>query len=129
MRTVIYSRTARAEQDINGQREACEGYARAHGYDIVHEYADPGAGGSSSPFERAGLGAALSNPAEWDTLVVWDIARVSRDFNDINQLEDWLTEHGKTLEAVDGGLRFPRLGADCPGAASWATMRRHHGCV
>ena len=115
MRAIIYSRTARAEQPIDGQRVTCEGYAAAHGYDIVEAYADPGVSGNSSPFERPGLGASLSNPDAWDTLVVNDLARVSRDRKNVVQLEGWLTEHGKSLETV-GGLRFPHEGF---GSVQW----------
>lgn len=113
-RTAIYTRSATNNpESIDNQRDALRAHAAAHGYEVVEEYDDNGVSVRRNPFERAGLGALLNDPAEWDTLLVWDPARVSRDFNGINQLEDWLEEHGKTMETVDG-LRFPHLGADCP---------------
>ena len=106
-RAGIYARSATDNPDsIDRQRAAVRAHAVAHGYDIVEEYTDNGVSGNSSPFERSGLGAPLSNPDRWDTLVTYSLDRVSRDFTDLNELEDWLTAHDKTLETV-GGLRFP----------------------
>lgn len=106
-RAGIYTRSATDNPDsIDNQRDALRAHAEAQGYEIVEEYADNGVSGKVSPFERAGLGALLNDSGQWDTLVVQDIARVSRDFNDINQFEDWLLSNGKALETV-GGLRFP----------------------
>ena len=65
-----------------------------------------------------GLGALLNDPAKWDTLVVWDLGRISRSINDVSQPEEWLTANGKTLETVDG-LRFPREGGDRDLTSTW----------
>jgi len=113
-RAGTYARSATNNPDsMDRQREALRAHAEAHGYVVTEEVADNGVSGLSKPFERAGLGALLDDPAEWYTLVTYSLDRLSRDFDANNELEDWLTEHGKTLETV-GGLRFPPLTGRLP---------------
>ncbi len=65
--------------------------------------------GAVSPFERADLGPWLTDPdkiAQWDTLIVTKLDRLSRSLIDFAGLLKWCQEHGKIIVSVSESLDF-----------------------
>ncbi len=80
---VLYARYSTLMQDsrsIDDQERRCRVYAAAHGMRVVEVYAD--AAESGSHMDRAGLQRLLADVrgrAEWRTVLVDDLSRLSRD--------------------------------------------------
>jgi DNA invertase Pin-like site-specific DNA recombinase len=65
--------------------------------------------GAVSPFERADLGPWLTDPAkiaQWDTLIISKLDRLSRSLIDFAGLLRWCQAHGKVIVSVSESLDF-----------------------
>jgi len=94
---------------IERQGEQGEATAKARGEDVVHVAQDVDVSGAVSPFQRADLGPWLTDPdkiAQWDTLIVAKLDRLSRSLIDFAGLLKWCQKHGKIIVSVSESLDF-----------------------
>lgn len=93
---VIYARNAgHNEQAINAQLAICRSYAVSHGFFVVAEFSDNGYSGMN--LNRPGFSAMNERSNEWDTLIVSDMSRLSRNISDIQKYEKLLQDDGKDI--------------------------------
>ena len=110
MRILGAARLSRKKDEstsIERQREQITLTARVRGDTLVHITEDSDISGSISPFAREGLGPWLIDPAkiaQWDTLVVAKLDRLTRSLKDFDELVEWLDANGKTLVSVSESL-------------------------
>lgn len=84
MKAVIYARYSKGprqtEQSIEGQVRDCQEYAKKHGLDIIHIYADHHISGKSSE-NRAELQRMLrdAEKKQFDFVICWKVDRLGRN--------------------------------------------------
>jgi site-specific DNA recombinase len=94
---------------IERQGEQGEATAKARGEEVVYVAQDVDVSGAVSPFQRADLGPWLTDPdkiAQWDTLIVAKLDRLSRSLIDFAGLLKWCQAHGKVIVSVSESLDF-----------------------
>ncbi len=85
-------------------------WAMTEGHTIAHVTRDRGVSGSIAPWDRPELGPWLTDPrkmSQYDGIVAWDAARVSRDYADLPNLRKWAERHGKKLFVIKDRLHWP----------------------
>lgn len=90
---------------IERQREDIGRRVHADRSTLVDITEDADVSGAVSPFQRAQLGPWLTNPrkiAQWDTLMVSKLDRLSRSVLDFGELLKWCKENGKNVVSLDG---------------------------
>ena len=95
-----YARSASADGDsIEAQHQANRSTAKEQGIPVVREYQDNGYSGVSSdrPGFQEMMADALSEEKPFDTIIVGDIARLSRDVPDFIRYRKQLEEAGVSL--------------------------------
>ena len=106
----VSSQRQEREETIETQRhELTALVSRTYGADFSNTKTYEDNGYSGSLLSRPGLDnlrADLADPA-WNTLVVYNLDRLSRDFNDMNVLVDEILTSGKQIVAVDGQVIKP----------------------
>jgi site-specific DNA recombinase len=105
------SRKKDESMSIEGQKERIVYYVNTPGESrrLVYIAVDEDISGAISPFERADLGPWLTDPdkiAQWDTLVVLKIDRISRSVVHFHDLVEWCDKNGKTLVSISEGVDF-----------------------
>ena len=102
------SRDSDISVSIKGQRADIKSVADYRNAKVVHVTEDPDVSGGKSPFQRPFLGPWLADPdliAQWDTLVVSKLDRLTRSIGDFADLIKWCEKHGKNLvskaESID----------------------------
>ena len=101
------SRKTDESTSIERQREQITLTAQIRGDELIHITEDSDISGSISPFAREGLGPWLIDPekiAQWDTLIVAKLDRLTRSLKDFDELVEWLDANGKTLVSVSESL-------------------------
>lgn len=101
------SRKTDESTSIERQTEQIALTAKVRGDTLVIITEDSDISGSISPFAREGLGPWLIDPekvAQWDTLIVAKLDRLTRSLKDFDELVDWLDRNGKTLVSVSESL-------------------------
>lgn len=108
MKAVIYARTATRKQTQHGnsmqaQIEACTKYAKENGYEVTDVF--PDAGYSGTKLDRPGLNRLrdLISRESIDTVVVSDLARLTRSTTDKSRLEKEFTNRSVELRCVTSG--------------------------
>lgn len=100
-----YTRASTDDQVRDHQRTAIGEWLDDHGHrwEDVEEYADVGSGASD---DREGFQQLFSAIEEGriDTVVVWEISRLSRKGSTMQQFFDTLEDTGTRLVVVDGAL-------------------------
>jgi DNA invertase Pin-like site-specific DNA recombinase len=94
---------------VERQREQIQHTAKVRGDDVVFISEDVDVSGAVSPFSRPDLGPWLTDPAkvaQWDTLVVAKMDRLSRSLIDFAGLLKWCQAHGKVIVSVSESLDF-----------------------
>lgn len=93
---------------IESQKGDIRGVADYRKSGLVHVAIDDGVSGGLSPFEREGLGPWLSDPeklAQWDTLAVAKLDRLTRSLLHFAGLIQWAEANGKNIvsraESID----------------------------
>lgn len=98
---VIYTRVSTDEQAVNGvsldaQEKQCSNYAKSLGLDVVRVFREEGV--SAKTITRPALSELLhyltTNQGIIDTLVVWKIDRVSRNYDNYRAFKKQLASHG-----------------------------------
>ena len=84
-----YSSRSQTEQSIEGQLEAARAYAAAHGYTIVHEYADRAKSGRTDNREQFQAMLRDTSKKQFGVILVWKVDRFGRNREEltINKLK------------------------------------------
>ena len=101
------SRKTDESTSLERQTEQITYTAKARGDELIHITEDSDVSGAISPFAREGLGPWLIDPdkiAQWDTLVIAKLDRLTRSLKDFDELVEWLDANGKTLVSVSESL-------------------------
>ena len=83
-KAIIYARfsdrpDAKLSESCEYQREYCETWCRANGYEIEAYFADKGVSGKTPVEKREGLGEAITTLRQGNALVVYNWDRLARD--------------------------------------------------
>ncbi|MBB1482350.1 recombinase family protein [Tessaracoccus sp. MC1865] len=106
---------------VDRQREDCHKLAKARGWRVVGEFVDNSISASDAKKNRPGYNALVNayDAEQFDTLVCWDLDRLTRQ---PRQLEDWIdraesrglvlvTANGEADLGTDGGRMYARIKA------------------
>ena len=110
MRVALYCRVSTSDQKVDAQLDGLREYARARGFEVVHEYLDEGISGAKA--RRPGLDQMLeaAHRRRFDGIVVWRLDRIARSVK--NGPEPSLYVDGrpesKPAEPSGGGGRSKR---------------------
>jgi DNA invertase Pin-like site-specific DNA recombinase len=103
----------RGDDVINGiqtqDRRSTE-WAQQEGHTIIHVTRDRNVSGAIAPWDRAELGPWLTDPekiVQYDGIVAYDVARVSREYFDLAWLRKWCELNHKKLYVIKERLRWP----------------------
>jgi DNA invertase Pin-like site-specific DNA recombinase len=103
----------RGDEVINGiqtqDRRSTE-WAQHEGHVIVHVTKDRNVSGAIAPWDRPELGPWLTDPVkvvQYDGIVAYDVARVSREYFDLAWLRKWAELNHKKLYVIKERLRWP----------------------
>ena len=103
----------RGDDVINGiqtQDQKSAEWARQEGHVIVHVTRDRNVSGAIAPWERPELGPWLTEPeklVQYDGIVAYDVARISREYFDLAWLWKWAEQNHKKLYVIKERLRWP----------------------
>jgi site-specific DNA recombinase len=103
----------RGDEVINGiqtQDRRSADWARQEGHVIVHVTKDRNVSGAIAPWERPELGPWLTEPVkmvQYDGIVAYDVARVSREYFDLAWLRKWAELNHKKLYVIKERLHWP----------------------
>lgn len=103
VRAVLYTRIATNSNnvtEIETQRSKCEQYIRESGFDLVGSYTDEGISGltlNRPAIDRLRADAAAG---KFDRIVVFDLARISRNAHAVRLFMDEMQSHGISVESV-----------------------------
>jgi site-specific DNA recombinase len=112
------SRVARRDRErgdavINGiqtQDERSKEWAQEQGHTVVHVTKDRNISGAVPPWERPELGPWLTDPirlVQYDGIVAYDVARISREYLDVAWLRKWAEQNNKKLYVIKERLHWP----------------------
>lgn len=85
-------------------------WAQREGHKIVDVTKDRNVSGAVAPWERPELGPWLTDPVkvvQYDGIVAYDVARVSREYFDLAWLRKWAELNNKKLYVIKERLRWP----------------------
>ena len=94
-----------ASTSIERQKEDLARRVHADRNTLVYIAVDTDTSGAVRPFERPDLGPWLTDPrkiAQWDTLMVSKLDRLSRSVLDFGDLLEWCKANGKNILSLDG---------------------------
>src|SRR5712691_6452692 len=94
------SHSSDVSSSIATQRADIASVATYRAAAVAHITEDADVSGGMSPFDRPSLGPWLSDPsliAQWDTLVVAKVDRLTRSLSDFAALTAWCLANGKSL--------------------------------
>lgn len=103
----------RGDDVINGiqtQDQRSAEWARQEGHVIVHVTKDRNVSGAIAPWDRPELGPWLTEPVkmvQYDGIVAYDMARVSRQYFDLAWLRKWAELNHKKLYVIKERLHWP----------------------
>jgi site-specific DNA recombinase len=103
----------RGDDVINGiqtQDQRSADWARQEGHVIVYVTKDRNVSGAIAPWERPELGPWLTDPVkmvQYDGIVAYDAARISREYFDLAWLRKWAELNHKKLYVIKERLRWP----------------------
>ncbi|MER8761986.1 MULTISPECIES: recombinase family protein [unclassified Mesorhizobium] len=99
-----YSTDLQSERSIADQVTLCRAYAVREGYDVVKEYSDAAKSGASM-HNREGVRDLMADAlmGEFDTVIVEELDRLSRDMEDLAGTFKRLSFLGIALVGVHGG--------------------------
>lgn len=114
MKYLIYARISPRGSDFEGetsipmQIECCREYAKLHGGEVVRVLQDEFASGKdlARPGIRELLAEMESGRAEWDTVLVYKLSRLTRSLRDGSALFDKLFKWAKGLDSATERLDF-----------------------
>lgn len=95
-----YSSRGQTEQSIEGQQAAAKAYAKARGYNIIHEYADRAMTGRND--DREQFQQMLSDAAkrQFKVIILWKIDRFGRNREEIAFNKHHCKKYGVRVEYV-----------------------------
>ena len=102
-RAVLYIRIATNSNntnEIDTQRSKCEQHIKESGCDLVGSYVDEGASGLSLNHPALDRLRADAAAGKFDKIVVFDLARISRNAHAVRLFMDEMRAHGITVESV-----------------------------
>jgi site-specific DNA recombinase len=103
----------RGDEVINGiqtQDLRSAEWAQHEGHKIVHVTKDRNVSGAIAPWERPELGPWLTDPVkmvQYDGVVAYDAARISREYFDLAWIRKWAELNNKKLYVIKERLRWP----------------------
>ncbi|MCL1039471.1 recombinase family protein [Shewanella submarina] len=104
--TFGYIRVSTKGQSVESQRDAIQ-----KEYGSIKLYIDHGVSGTVPANERPELGALLKHGLRsGDTLVVWWVDRLGRDYDDVGQVMRDLLHKGVTIKTINQGMTFSYTG-------------------
>lgn len=110
MKTVLYCRVSSATQEERGtirtQQEFAARYCKANGIRLVESYLDDGISGSV-PIKERPAGSRLLRDAQagkFDTLLIYNLSRLSRDTLDALETIRTLHSQGIALKSISDGV-------------------------
>ncbi|WP_447550176.1 recombinase family protein [Staphylococcus haemolyticus] len=98
MAKIGYARVSTKEQNLNLQIE----YLKNHGVEDGLIFVDKGVSGTVAPEQRGGFKQLLQKARSGDTLVVYKLDRISRKYDDVQDVIKTLKDMGLNFEI--GGL-------------------------
>ncbi len=103
-RLALYARVSTAEQRPEVQLEALRDYAKARGFEVVHEYVDHGISGAKS--RRPALDEMLADARrrKFDAIAIAKLDRLGRSLTHLLAITGELEALGVDLVSLDDGI-------------------------
>lgn len=104
--TIGYIRVSTKGQSIESQLDSIQ-----KEYGDIELYIDKGVSGTIPALQRPELGALLTHKLRsGDTLVVWWVDRLGRDYDDVGQVMKDLLKNGITIKTINQDMTFSYTG-------------------
>lgn len=95
-----YSSRGQTEQSIEGQQAAARAYAKARGYNIIHEYADRAMTGRNDDREQFQQMLSDVTKHQFKVIILWKVDRFGRNREEIAFNKHHCKKHGVRVEYV-----------------------------
>ena len=128
MRAAIYGRVSTDKQNDDSpddQIDRCREYAVRQGYDVVESLVKQDVGISGAAMiNRPGMMELMQRIDEWDVLLAWDWARISRSDADMGWFREQLEFRDLQAIEVSTGLEAQNLGSKVVGLMNSEHLRK-----
>jgi DNA invertase Pin-like site-specific DNA recombinase len=107
---IAYARTSHKTQSLLSQENELKKYAEKNNFNFDAIYTDEGVSGMIACIERNGFSRCFDRLRSGDTLIVWWIDRLGRDYHDSKETAQQLMRKGITIKTVNQNMEFKYQG-------------------
>lgn len=109
--TIGYARTSTKHQSTLSQTHELTDWSSKNGVEIETVFVDAGVSGSVPCMERAEFSRMASTLRKGDTLIVWWVDRLGRDYHDAKSTIETLLKKGITVKTINQSMTFTYNGS------------------